>query len=41
MYYTNHHRTNHNMETCRSKKKEEPTIVATKATTQASKAIAH
>ncbi len=33
MYYIECHRVNHNMETCRSKKKEEPIIVATEATT--------
>jgi hypothetical protein len=29
MYYTNHHSTNHNVETYRSKKKEEPIIITT------------
>lgn len=36
MYYTNYHRTNHNVETCISKK-EEPIIVAIEVTTQVSK----
>jgi len=36
MYYTNCHRTNHNVETCRSKKKEEPIVIATKAIMQVS-----
>jgi hypothetical protein len=37
MYYGNCHYTNHNVETCKSKKKEEPTITATKATIQVGK----
>jgi hypothetical protein len=37
MYCTNCHCTNHNVETCKSKKKEESIVVATKAIVQASK----
>ncbi len=33
MYYTECHHINHNMETCRSKKKEEPIIVVAEAIT--------
>jgi hypothetical protein len=36
MYCTNYHRTNHNIETCKSKK-EKPIVTATKATTQVGK----
>jgi hypothetical protein len=36
MYCTNYHRANQNIKTCRSKK-EEPIVVATKATTQVGK----
>jgi hypothetical protein len=32
MYYINCYYTNHNVETCRSKKKDEPTIAITKTT---------
>jgi hypothetical protein len=38
LYCINYHRTNHNVETCRSKKREEPTIAITTAIIQASKA---
>ncbi len=37
MYYINYHSTNHNVETYRSKKKEEPVVATTKATTQVGK----
>jgi hypothetical protein len=37
MYYTNYHCTNINIETCRSKKEEEPTIIVTKVAIQNSK----
>jgi hypothetical protein len=37
MYCTNYHHTNHNVKTCRSKKKEEPTITPIEANAQASK----
>ncbi len=37
MYFTNRHCTNHNIETCKSKKKKEPTITTTKATIQIGK----
>jgi hypothetical protein len=32
-HYTNYGRDNHDVNTCRMKKKEEPTIAATQATT--------
>jgi len=34
MYYTNYHRTNHNVETCRVKRKKDPILIVSKATTQ-------
>ncbi len=37
MYYINCYYTNHNVETCRSKKKDEPTIAITKTTFQVGK----
>jgi hypothetical protein len=37
MYCTNCHHTNHNMETYRSKRKEEPTIAPTEATSKVDK----
>jgi hypothetical protein len=33
MYYTNYHKTSHNVETCRTKRKEESVIVVSKVTT--------
>jgi hypothetical protein len=39
MYWTNCHRTNHNIETYRSKKKEEHIIATTKATTHVGKPL--
>jgi hypothetical protein len=37
MYCINCHHTNHNIETCRSKKKEEPIVAVTEATTKVGK----
>jgi hypothetical protein len=37
LYYTNYHHTNHNMETCRNKKREEPIIATTEITIQVGK----
>ncbi len=38
LFCTNYHRTNHNMETCRGKKEEEPTITTIEAIIQVGKA---
>ncbi len=39
MYYTNYHHTNHNMEMCRSKKKEKPIVVAMEVNVQPTKQL--
>jgi len=41
MYYTNHHKTNHNVETCKVKRKEDPIHVVSKLTTQLIKIQRH
>jgi len=38
LYCTNYYHTNHNVETCRNKKKEEHTIITTETTIQIGKA---
>jgi hypothetical protein len=37
MYYTNYHHTNHNVEMCKSNKKEEPIVTIVKVNAQATK----
>ncbi len=39
LYCTNYRHTNHNVETCRNKKREEPTIAITETTIQVGKAL--
>jgi len=34
MYYTNYHKTNHNVETCRVKRKEESILIVFEVTIQ-------
>jgi hypothetical protein len=34
MYYTNYHKTNHNVETCRVKRKEDSVLAVSEVTTQ-------
>ncbi len=41
MYYTNCHRTNHNVETCRVKRKEESILVVSDITTQHTRVYKH